>query len=315
MTDIPSGIDNPIDFNADKSRTFKPTAFIKDQETMNDLIASWRNYAIGEERRYSGPYRFRLDYSLDDPRNDPFLEEEFGRDPDFDYDRKASVDWRYTLVNQEIPRLFRESATRIHGVNFFDEIQQNLDKRKEEGNTAPLGILVTGSDIGFFNDELRTKFGNTINVAGTTVEVSRSSIRKQRFYELIKQGRLKAQIPPGLQEYLVASLKPTIDRRDRRWRSILQMENASPEFDMIIDTAGELLYSYDEKKPEIFELTFQACIQKLNPGGKLYIAELDPNTHKFVLNYCEEQGLGLEMHKYEDRHENLRTNYLITKPI
>lgn len=340
MTAIPPGIDNPTGFKPETDQTagkFKPTAFIKDQATWDYLVNLWKKYAIQQERNYNRPpsYFGDINYSKEDPRNHPTWKEKFDVDPKYyGYKEKfigswefgtddinethggiGEVDWRYTLVNKEIPGLFRESAVRMHSVNFFEEIQQNLTKRGTEENNQPLHILVTGSDVGFFNDELRANFGDAIDVAGTTVELSRSSIRKQRFYGLIKTGKLQRQISPEMQQYLVTSLKPAIDKRDAKWRSILQMENGNPEFDMIIDTAGELLYSYDDRKPEIFESTFQACIQKLNPGGKLYIAELLPEAQQFVLDQCHERGLGLEMHKYEDRNQGLKTNYIITKPI
>jgi len=297
-----------------------PSAFIKDPKTMDHLIERWRKYARTESRSYGRIIgRTDSDEVFDENpsiRPDFLPYRNYTDEPDLLQPFKTDsygVDGRFTLVDTQVPRLFRESAERMHGVNFFNEIQNRIDEKKSKNDAKPVGILVTGSDLGFFNDELRTKFGNTVDVYGTTVELSRSRVKKRRFVESIRSGKIK--LPPELQKYLAESLSNQIDPRDAKWRSILQMQSDKPEFDMIIDTCGELLYAFDEQRPDIFELTFTACIAKLNPGGKLYIAELDYKARKIVEAYCAEHNLILEKKGYENRHQHIQTNFVITKPL
>lgn len=282
-----------------------PSAFIKDPETMAYLIERWRKYALTEGRSYG-----RM-IGITDSK------EVFDEKPDIDKNpRMWGVDGRYTLVHQQDRMLFQESAEQMHGVNFFNEIQAKIDEKKSKGDTKPVIILVTGSDLSFFNDELRSKFGNEVAVYGTTVELSRAKMRKRRFVEAIKTGRVTPTlIKPELQEYLATSLSDKLDPRDAKWRSILQMQSDKPEFDMIVDTCGELLYSEDENRSEIFEMTFMACITKLNPGGKLYIAEIRYERIKFVEEYCRKNNLTLEKNDYQTRHQNMEINFVITKPL
>ena len=284
-----------------------PSAFIKDKETLEYLVKKWNDYAVHNGRDYKGEFFIDKTYYTEVYKGDPLRESLNDSSPGY-YEAQR----RYTLVNNEVPGLFKESAERMHGVNFFNEVQETLDGKRTKNDKKPVRVLVTGGDVGFLNDELRSKFGKDIDVVGTTVEVSRAQRRKRYFVELIRNGKIK--LPPKVEEYLSKSLSDKLDPRDTKWRSILQMQSSAPEFDKIIDTCGELLYSRDEKKPEIFEMTFKACIAKLNLGGKLYIAELDSAASKFAEAYCKENNLILARGEYVNRHDNPANNYIITKP-
>jgi hypothetical protein len=61
-------------------------------------------------------------------------------------------------------------------------------------------------------------------------------------------------------------------------------------------------------------MTFEACIAKLNPGGKLYISNLAVRASVFVRKYCQEHNLKLEEGNYRDRRDDLETHFIITKP-
>lgn len=283
-----------------------PSAFIEDPEIMEYLIRRWKEYAKKRGRNYRTSEFGTLSSEAFD--FDPAI---CHKDP-----RLSFLPNRYTLIDQEVQsntRSFSESAEKIHGVNFFNEIQRTIDERKSNNETRPVSILITGSDVGFLNDELRAKFGNQVNVCGTTIELSRAKMRKKRIVESIKNGNII--LPSELKEYLSTSLSDKIDPRDAKWRSILQIQSSKPEFDIIIDTYGELLYSYDKTRPEIFEMIFEACIAKLNKGGKLYIARLNHDTIKFIEKYCKEHGLILEKSEYKDRKKQIVNNFIIIKPI
>ncbi|MCC6323829.1 hypothetical protein IT400_03490 [Candidatus Nomurabacteria bacterium] len=278
-----------------------PSAFIKDPKMMEYLEKTWNHYAENDARDIRTQTTFSgLSHS----------EEVFDSDPSQRYGGIYEAMTRYTLVDQKESRLFKENAERMHGVNFFNEIKNKIDEKKSKNDNKPVNILITGSDVGFLNDELRYKFGKDVTVCGTTLEVSRAQRRKRYFLKLIKNG--KTQLSPESVDYLGKALKEKIDPCDRKWRSILEMEDDKPEFDKIIDTCGELLYSFDYEKPEIFELTFKACISKLNPGGKLYVSEM--YGFRYIEEYCKEKNLIIEKNNYDDRHQNLKTNYIITKP-
>ena len=280
------------------------SAFINNPETMRYLIKRWKEYANIWGRNHGKQLWNRMNEVFDE---DPKINHE--------HPQESSVSSRYTLVDQEtkrFPRRFSESAERMHGINFFDEIQNKIDEKKSKGDSGSVSILITGSDVGFLNDELRVKFGNQVDVSGTTLELLRAKMRKKRLVESIRNGNMK--LPIELQKYLSSILKDTIDPRDSKLQSILQMQNAKPEFDKIIDTCGELLYSYEDDRPEIFEMTFEACIAKLNPGGKLYISNLAVRASVFVRKYCQEHNLKLEEGNYRDRRDDLETHFIITKP-
>jgi len=68
--------------------------------------------------------------------------------------------------------------------------------------------------------------------------------------------------------HLPFPLPEKLDRNDLKLRSIQQMKNF-PEFDIIIDTIGELHYTEDSED-NIYNFLI-AIISKLTPGGKAFI--------------------------------------------
>ena len=159
----------------------------------------------------------------------------------------------------------------------------------------PVRILVLGGDVGFFNDEVRHNYGNKVEVFGTTIETAYSRKRKRAIIEWLKtKSEFKE---PETKDYLLKALQKDIHPNDRKWRSIVEMRDF-PEFDMIIDTYGELKYSsagkdiYDQGE-RLFDLTMKAALLKLLPGGDLYISDLDKileerNFNKFVGEKADE---------------------------
>lgn len=89
-----------------------------------------------------------------------------------------------------------------------------------------------------------------------------------------------------------------IHKNDAKWRSILELSDY-PEFDLIFDSFGELLYSREvSHRPDDFRMNFvkvfRAALKKLRPGGKLYIASLRSNQ----IAYLEKEG-GKLQEKYQ----------------
>ncbi len=175
--------------------------------------------------------------------------------------------------------LFWETLEQTHGVDFFAEIEQRITHLKPGESVK---VLILGGDTAFFNDELRRRFGDSVDVYGTTLETAYSRIRKRDIVQKIQDKNNPLHLSEGLREYLMDTLSADIHPNDRKWRSIVQMANF-PEFDMIIDTFGEIRYSSsssEEGGARLFELTMRAALLKLQPGGNLYIADVNEDLQK-----------------------------------
>ncbi|MBI2410594.1 MAG: hypothetical protein HYV32_01690 [Candidatus Kerfeldbacteria bacterium] len=161
-----------------------------------------------------------------------------------------------------------------HGVNFMEDIIPRIIERvRQENDHRPVRILDMGCGFGFFTDQIRKKFGKDVVVFGTSIEnlVQPEVATKQKRAIVNAVCKKELSLPPGSTE----QLNDTIHPNDRKLRSILEMRDFE-EFDLIIDTNGEFLYSgqgdiYATNLP-YFSDVLRAAIAKLLPGGELYVA-------------------------------------------
>lgn len=192
----------------------------------------------------------------------------------------AGSDYRYSLGQepggQGARYPFWESLESIHHINFFDNIDQRLNRLREASAERPIRVLVLGGDVALFNDELRARYGRQVDVVGTTIETAYSRIRKRAIMQDLNDASKPRRLSDETRQYLLSVLNNDIHPNDRKWRSIVQMRDF-PEFDMIIDSYGEITYSAPVSEgddPTLFQLTMRAALAKLLPGGDLFVANM-----------------------------------------
>lgn len=169
-----------------------------------------------------------------------------------------------------------------HEVHFIERIiPEKIAQLRKQGNHRRVAVIDLGCGLGFFNDQLRKAFPQDIIVYGTTLmrrdamEQRRALITEAHGLKTAGQDRRLKNIHT-VREF--ADFSPTMHPNDGKWHSILELRRA-PEFDIMIDTMGELHYAYDPKLPpelreQYFLRVLRACLVKLQEEGMLYVADL-----------------------------------------
>ncbi|MFA6533611.1 MAG: hypothetical protein WCT37_00395 [Patescibacteria group bacterium] len=177
----------------------------------------------------------------------------------------------------------------LHGVDFLNEVIPGMiETRKAAGIKGKMKILDLGCGFGFFNDQIRSKFGDQVEVFGTSLVKKRAERRKKAIVQDIKQGKINLSAAESRE--ILSQISSDLHPNDAKWRSILEMSD-KPEFDLEIDSAGELLYSGSGFLPQdrYFDQTLGAAIEKLNPGGKLFVARTQGQYFDFLKEKFEAQ--------------------------
>lgn len=129
----------------------------------------------------------------------------------------------------------------LHNLSFISYIEEKLKTR--EPKEGKFKILDVGGGAGLFAQQLRKKFGDRVDVYTT-------GLRKKSARELIKKNK-----------NIESDSDHILHPHDLKWRSIEQLADFS-EFDLIVDTWGEALYTKSDLRKYFF-----AVISKLNHGG------------------------------------------------
>ena len=217
--------------------------------------------------------------------------------------------------NNVIPGLWNEHLTRLestgdhdpysgwgeinkkHGVRFIEDIiPQKIKTLRENGEKRNLRVLDLGCGFGFFGDQIRHS-GVEAKVYGTTIKHPSKS-KKDAKEALLADLQARNQIK--ILKKLHGQLKDKQGRNDRITQSILELHNF-PEFDLIIETFGELFYAGldDQEKNDtessLFTQHLEAAIKKLMTGGELYISNLPFCSVKYLWDNYEllEKKLGI----------------------
>lgn len=143
-----------------------------------------------------------------------------------------------------------EKIDNIHEISFIKKIIPGLIARKRPGEKVR--ILDIGTGTGTFPEEIRKTFGDRVDVFST-------GLSKRTVKDYLKQ-----QIP---------ETKKRFHPNDFKWRSILELSDFE-EFDLIVDTYGELFISVLKQRYEYTAEAFErlssylgAIVKKLKPGG------------------------------------------------
>jgi hypothetical protein len=181
---------------------------------------------------------------------------------------------------------FRTAAevNQDHGIDFIGEvIPRHLSRLRQSGSNRPVAVLDLGCGLGIFNDQIRQAFGSAVVVYGTTL-LRESSEKKRMKFALRDHLRGRPDLL-AVQEAL-QTMGPTMHPNDGKWRSVRELQ-LEPEFDVIVDTFGELYYSgrdiYSQNfLVEPFAASLEAAIQKLHFDGELYIGQLSDQEQRYV---------------------------------
>ena len=184
------------------------------------------------------------------------------------------------LANDALdPMGVSESINEMHGVDFLNDVipqmVQEVKERTKQKNRR-LKILDMGAGFGLFNDQIRSRFGKDVTVYGTSISKASAQRRKKALHDGIETGLIPST--EHARDILEKETNRQLNPNDAKWRSILEMEDY-PEFDLIIDSSGEMLYSgkvVPDWPDSYLGKVLVAAIRKLNPGGRFYIGRLHP---------------------------------------
>lgn len=223
------------------------------------------------------------------------------------YDLKEALGDDTSVMTFRLGRTHHDQIDRLNGdiethhrVNFFEHIARRLEGREQKKR---FNILLLGSGVGLFNDELRAEFGNKIDVKGISLvnegvlqkqkqSLGRHALRRTGPFEgsslehdqdLDPRRRRVREILDGGKGNRDQAFVP---RDDAKWSSILDLHDY-PEFDLIIDTFDEIFYASKDADTEnlghqfeVFDWKLRAAIRKLSPGGELFIARIEHNPKR-----------------------------------
>ncbi len=157
----------------------------------------------------------------------------------------------YRVESDEIP----DSIAGRHEESFINE---TIPRLIEENPNRKIKILDIGGGIGMFAKQIRESFGDKVEVFTTGLKKKAVKKEMERVGESIK-----------------------LNKNDLKWRSVLELHDF-PEFDLMIDTAGEALYSLSFKKGATLDDAakyFNAVASKLLPGGHASIEYVGKIAH------------------------------------
>lgn len=157
-----------------------------------------------------------------------------------------------------------------HGFSFIKDVIPRLILLNPG---RKIRVLDLGGGAGFFAEQIRKEFPDQVRVY--TTGLRKDSARVER---LKSQNRVTR---PFLTKegYWIPDLRAHQD--DLKWRSIFELSPES-EFDLIIDTRGEMYYgsrSNDDIEAYIFQIA-----SKLMPGGLFSIEDLNKWSWDYDIN-------------------------------
>ncbi len=203
-----------------------------------------------------------------------------------------------------------------HGVEFIGDVfPKKVEKLRAAGEKRKLKVLNNGAGLGLYNEQVREALGDDVKIIGTSL--SNLKFTREEIVEKTRQAVTrshaalpdhhikKKEIPYSKdRETLIKKLlgKGKQKKVDKIRESILELRDFQ-EFDVILDTYGELYYASmydqineDDEKTE-FNQIFDALVRKLLSSGELYIASLYKNTAVYMWQNAEklEEKYGIQI--------------------
>ncbi len=170
-----------------------------------------------------------------------------------------------------------QTIKELHGEDFLkDVIPQIIERIRSSGEKRKIKILDLGCGLGFFNDQIRRKFGDEVEVYGTGIKKSSLKKRKRAVVDNIKNGTI--EMNPVEKEQLLSETDGALHENDAKWNSVEELSRF-PEFDLIVDSEGEIVYAGGTgvsflAKSDSTQTKLICAIEKLNPGGQLFVSRI-----------------------------------------
>ncbi|MBI4407095.1 MAG: class I SAM-dependent methyltransferase [Candidatus Kerfeldbacteria bacterium] len=232
-------------------------------------------------------------------RGEPFLSPAQHRQRGEEWARQERA---FLSVNRHFPYTNERLSSEIndgHNIDFIGEVIPSLIKRvrEQERSQRKIKILDLGCGLGFYTDELRTAFPDDAVVYGTTLMRADAALERKELIEAIGRGE-----HPLAQSHRFDGFSPNMHPNDGKWHTVAELGDV-PEFDLMIDTQGELSYAFTAG--HLPEAITQAS-QKLRPNGDLYISFLDHHARAVLADmqpYLQEH-----YHVTVSLHPNVHTN-------
>jgi len=278
---------------------------IFDPETRDSLKVSWE-YA-------SGSYEKGLDRS-------------FGRKKQTEHNYSTSkrmggsVERYEHIEGENYPNPADKNdldIAQIHGISFIKEVIPKLIQKKIEESieqnkpTEKVRILDVGGGVGIYAEQIRKIFGDDVEVI--TTGLRKKPVRQ--FRRLADEiNRADPEIKDAMNwktagPILDGDISNKMHKKDLKKRSILEFKDF-PEFDLIIETAGELAYQTDYNRQaslstrKFLEDYLTAVVKKLKPGGIASISHID-----FILdNHLYERDINDILNKFSAKYEIIDNN-------
>lgn len=220
-------------------------------------------------------------------------------------DKRRVMEWRRADSNSiNLGYDFEGQATTInelHGVDFLGEVIPGMIERVRAGGfKRKIKILDMGCGLGFFNDQIRARFGNEVEVYGTGIDKASLKKRKARIIRDIENGTM--EMDEIEKARLLSETDGVLHPNDAKWNSIEELSDF-PEFDLIVDSEGEIIYAGGSgvgflSKGDSTQTKLICAIKKLNPGGQLFVSRIHEN-HKGLTperrrEICSQYGVTIE---------------------
>jgi SAM-dependent methyltransferase len=191
------------------------------------------------------------------------------------YESESEQGYQYPAARVESLGKDEPKLKRYHSESFIDWINNHLSLVKAGEKVL---ILDIGSGAGLYAEQLRSIFGNKIEVYTTGLRKKaanklRTHINNQNVFFTFKSNN---------------GVSPKIHQNDLKWRSILELSDF-PEFDLAIDTVGE--FSYLEDLDSSLKRYVVALLHKLKVGGHASISigsALEVDSARLVLDEIKE---------------------------
>jgi SAM-dependent methyltransferase len=205
-------------------------------------------------------------------------------------------------VDGRAPQTIKE----VHLISFIHETIPRMLKQKKPGEKVR--ILDVGGGIGVYAEELRKHFKDRVTVA--TTGISKAFARDVRKRE---KGT----------PYILGGIAEKLHPQDLKWRSVYELSDY-PEFDLILDSFGELEYSvnyYDYGDIEKVRDYLRIVCRKLKSGGEaslfpLYISDFERREyHEMRDDLCQKEGVEMTFIDNKDlqRKKTKFYNFVIVK--
>lgn len=184
-----------------------------------------------------------------------------------------------------------ETINELHGEDFLNDVIPNIIKRvRSTGSKRKIRILDMGCGLGFFNDQIRAKFGDDVEVYGTGINKASLQKRKRWMIRDVQAG--KTEMDPIEKEQLLSETDGTLHPNDAKWNGIEELSDF-PEFDLMVDSEGEMIYAGGTgvgffPKADRTQSKLVFAIRKLNPGGQLFISRIHERHKDLTLEKRKE---------------------------